>query len=152
MAYDPKHSDRLDALAERLRAADAVTPDLMAQVLAQACPRLPLLNKNGKVAARFTALLQASAWTDLALALVEIELPGWSLRRLVCDGGEWFCSLSHQPALPAEFDDTADAMHPVLALAIAGSLLEAQRRTVLTREPVLEPPMSGHPVCCENFA
>jgi hypothetical protein len=73
-----------------------------------ACTRLPA----GK-AARIDQLIDAGAWNDAALALIELELPAWKLRRLVYEDGEWLCSLSRQPNLPLALDDTADARHEV---------------------------------------
>ena len=81
---------------EQLRLAPALTADLISNVVADACTRLPVLNKAGK-AARLDQLIEAGAWSDAALALIELELPAWKLRRLVYEDGEWFCSLSKQP-------------------------------------------------------
>ena len=74
-------------------------------------------------------MVEAEAWTDAALALIEMELPGWKLRRLAYEDGEWICSLSSQPYLPAQIDDTADSNHEVLALALLSAFVEARRRT-----------------------
>ena len=91
MWLNPKHEDRLDRLMEQLRLAPALTADLISNVVADACTRLPVLNKAGK-AARLDQLIKAGAWSDAALALIELELPAWKLRRLVYEDGEWFCS------------------------------------------------------------
>lgn len=156
MLSDQKNADGLDRLAEQLRLAPALTPDLIGAVIADACIRLPVLNKAGK-AARIDQLIEASAWSDAALALIELELPAWKLRRLVYEDGEWFCSLSKQPNLPVALDDTADACHEVLPLAILSAFLEARRGTSATREtssPTVPQvrPTSGYAVCCDNFA
>jgi len=37
-------------------------------------------------------LIESEAWTEAALALVELELPLWKLRRLVHEEGIWLCS------------------------------------------------------------
>ena len=156
MLSDPKHEDRLDRLMEQLRLSPALTPDLIGAVIADACIRLPVLNKAGK-AARIDQLINAGAWSDAALALIELELPAWKLRRLVYEDGEWFCSLSKQPNLPVALDDTADACHEVLPLAILSAFLEARRGTSATREisssavPKIRP-TSGIVICCDNFA
>ena len=42
MLSDPKHADRLDRLTEQLRLAPALTPDLISNVIADACIRLPV--------------------------------------------------------------------------------------------------------------
>jgi hypothetical protein len=156
MLSDPKHEDHLDRLMEQLRLAPALTPDLIGAVIADACIRLPVLNKAGK-AARIDQLINAGAWSDAALALIELELPAWKLRRLVYEDGEWFCSLSKQPNLPVALDDTADACHEVLPLAILSAFLEARRGTSATREtssPTVPQvrPTSGYAICCDNFA
>jgi hypothetical protein len=49
---------------------------------------------------RVNQLIEAGAWADATLAMVELELPYWNLRRLVHEDGEWLCSLSKQPNLP----------------------------------------------------
>ena len=155
MLSDPKCEDRLDRLIEQLRLAPALTPNLIGAVIAEACTRLPVLTRVGK-AARIDQLIEAGAWSDAALALIELELPAWKLRRLVYEDGEWFCSLSKQPDLPVALDDTADARHEVLPLAILSAFVEARRSTSATREtssPTVPQvrPTSGYPVCCDNF-
>jgi len=146
---------QFDRLAYKLRLAQAVTPELMSEAIAELCVRLPLLNRNGNAATRNLQLIQAGAWLDASLSLVELELPGWSLRRLTCDSGEWHCSLSRQPNLPVELDDTVDASHAVPSLAILLALLEARR---ILAPPAASPvPKLGamlvptHVVCCDNF-
>jgi hypothetical protein len=156
MLFHPKYEDHLDRLQNQLRRAPAVTADLVSDLVAETCVRLPLLNRAGK-AARVSQLIEATAWTDAALALLETELPQWKLRRLVYDDGQWFCSLSKQPNLPDGLDETADAGHEVLALAILSAFLEARRRTSAapeTNSPAVPQvrPLSGHAVCCDNFA
>lgn len=156
MLSNPKYEGRLDRLTEQLRLAPALTPDLISNVIADACTRLPVLNKAGK-ATRIDQLIEAGAWSDAALALIELELPEWKLRRLVYEDGEWFCSLSKQPNLPVVFDDTADACHEVLPLAILSAFLEARRTISAVREtssPAVPQvrPTSGYAVCCDNFA
>ena len=156
MLLNPKHEDRLDRLMEQLRLAPALTADLIANVIADSCTRLPVLNKTGK-AGRLDQLIESGAWSDAALALIELELPAWKLRRLVYEDGEWFCSLSKQPNLPVEFDDTADARHEVLPLAILSAFVEARLGTSAAREttaptvPQVQP-TSGYAICCDNFA
>jgi hypothetical protein len=156
MLSDSKDEDRLDRLTEQLRLAPALTPDLVSNVVADACTRIPVLNKAGK-AAWIDQLIKAGAWSDAALALIELELPAWKLRRLVYEDGEWFCSLSKQPNLPVTLDDTADACHEVLPLAILSAFVEARRKTSAVREtssPTVPQvrPTSGYAICCDNFA
>jgi hypothetical protein len=98
-------------------------------------------------------LLDAGAWTAASLVIVERELNGWQLRRLVVDDGEWVCSLSRQPQLPVEFDDTADAHHDIAACAILQAIEEARARIAATpRTSVPCSRRARYPICCENFA
>lgn len=156
MMSDPKHQDRLDRLTEQLRFAQAVTGELVVSIVSDACTRLPVLKQAGK-AARVDQLIAACAWSDAAFALIELELPAWQLRRLVYEDGEWFCSLSKQPNLPVALDDTADARHEVLPLAILSAFVEARRASSVAREtksptvPQIWPALDNS-VCCDNFA
>ncbi|HXO67330.1 MAG TPA: hypothetical protein VN838_00085, partial [Bradyrhizobium sp.] len=93
MLFLSEHRDRLDA---RLRDAPAVTADLIADVIGKPSRRLPV---------RIERLIDSGAWTDAALALLELELPHWQLRRLAYDDGEWHCALSRQRELPEWLDD-----------------------------------------------
>jgi hypothetical protein len=77
----PKTADRLNLMAEQIRLAQAVTPDLVSYVIVRACARLAALRRTGNVA-RLNRLIEAGAWTEVALALIELELPQWTLRRL----------------------------------------------------------------------
>lgn len=140
-------------LLEKLQRAQAVTPELMREFIADACPRLALLPRGG-TPARIAKLVEQAAWTDIGLALIEIELPGWTLRRLAYDDGEWHCSLSRQPNLPAEIDDSADAHHPALALAIFCALLAAQGSSAAHKSTAVPQvrPAPTHALCCDNFA
>jgi len=77
---------------------------------------------------RIMQLATAGAWTDAALALLELEQPEWKLRRLVQEDGEWFCSLSRRPDLPIELDDVAEAHNELLTLAILDALQGAREK------------------------
>jgi hypothetical protein len=156
MSFDPKHEEHLDALEVQLRRAPALTPDLISKVIANACTRLLVLKRTGK-AACIDQLIEAGAWDDAALAVIELELPAWKLRRLVYEDGEWLCSLSRQPNLPVALDHTADARHEVLPLAILSAFVEARRMASALRETSLQtvPPIrrtSGYAICCDNFS
>jgi hypothetical protein len=152
MLSKPKYEDGFDRLTEQLRRAPAVTPDLISNVIVDACTRLPVVN-----ATRVDQLIGVGAWTDAALALIELELPAWKVRRLIYEDGVWLCSLSRQPNLPVELADTADASHEVLPLAILSAFVEARRRPNAIREPSLQavPPVrrtSGYAICCDDFS
>jgi len=152
----PNSADRLSLLADEIGSARAGTPALISHVIANACARLAALGRTEK-ATRLNRMIEVGAWTEVALALIELELPQWTLRRLVHDGGEWLCSLSKQPILPVEIDDTADARHEDLPLALLSALVEAKRQAADAREPrspvvpQIRPAM-GPVVCCDNFA
>jgi hypothetical protein len=144
-------------LQAELRRAQAVTLALMADVLAlvgERCSSPPYLAR----AKRIDALLQAEAWTDAALALLDLELPQWKLRRIAYDDGEWRCCIGKQWPLPEWLDDTIEVGHPVLSLAILEALIEARAvaQTFAAAVPRSVPPFSlprdTEYVCCDNFA
>jgi hypothetical protein len=146
---------RVRDLADRIAASENVTADLLADAMAEACADIPALNTAR--AARVHQLIAAGAWTDAALALIELVLPAWHLRRLVCEDGEWHCSLSCDLNLPVEVDDTADAHHALLPLAIVGAFLEARRRASAPYEPPfrLVPRVrtpTDQAISCDNYA
>ena len=105
MLLDPKHEERLGRLEGQLRCAQAVTPELMVQVIAQLCTRFAACGPAAQT--RVSRLIDSGARTEAALALVEFELPKWRLRRLVHEDDEWFCSLSRHPWLPLGLDELA---------------------------------------------
>jgi hypothetical protein len=153
MLFAPKHGDRFDRLTDQLRLAPALKPDhLIFNVIVHACTRIP-----AEKAARIDQLIEAGAWSDAALALVELELPAWKLRRLIYEDGEWLCSLSRQPNLPVALDDTADASHAVMPLAILSAFVEARRGASALDGTSLETvprarATSGYAVFCDNFS
>jgi hypothetical protein len=144
----------LDGLDDELRSARELHRGLFYKVIAEACVRIPLLNKLGR-AGQVDRLAEAGAWTDAALALVALELPGWKVRRLVFENDEWLCSLSRQPNVPISLDDTADAAHEALPLAIMLAFVEARRRTSVPFQFIPAIPQAGQApglaLCCDNF-
>jgi hypothetical protein len=80
--------------------------------------------------ARLARVAEAGAWTEAALALVELELPRWHVRRIEHDGSEWYCTLSLHRRMPRELDDAVDGRSSLLPLAILDALLEARRRSL----------------------
>lgn len=110
---------------DRLRDAPGVTATLMQEVIGHACRRLPASRPTAKTA-RIERLIAAAAWTEAALALIELELPQWQLRRIAYDGGEWYCALSRERELPDWLDRSIEARHPDLALAILSAFVDAQ--------------------------
>jgi len=150
------YQDPLSDLAAKLQVADDLDAGLMIEILGDACPRFAQMNAKGKAASGLADLIASRAWIDAGLRLIQLELPGWALRRLAYDDGAWHCSLSKHTDLPIEIDDTADAHHEVAALAILSAFLEVQR-TANERHsaPSTVPRVrqaAQYVVCCDNFA
>jgi hypothetical protein len=155
----PDLRNRLHDLQHALRRAQVVTPDLMLNVVAGACTRRSLPGCAAK-AAVIDRLIESEAWTEAALALVELELPQWKMRRLLYEAGGWLCSLSKQWNVPAWLDDGAEARHECMSIAILSALIEAQQRGEPSPRLVASsvPQCRGESaarvetLCCENFA
>lgn len=144
------------ALEERLHGASAVTPELFSKIVGTMCRRFPAIGQTAKVA-RIEKLAAAQAWADAALALIDLELRQWQLRRIAYDGGEWHCALSREREVPEWLDQSIEAHHADLSLAILSAFVVAQRLTVLPNRPSV--PAIPHdlsrfaiPFCCDNFA
>jgi len=152
-----KHENDLDALADRVKNVTALTPDLFYDVM-NACPRLLAINKSGRMSS-IDRFIEARAWNDVAFALIALEIPTWSIRRLIHEDGEWFCSLTSEPMLPVTLDDTVDVSHSSLPLAVIGAFIDVRRRANVAREagarepavPRLQPAL-GFAVNCDNFS
>ena len=142
-------SEHHDGLVDRLHDAPAVTADLISEVIGKPSRRLPV---------RIERLIESGAWTDAALALLELELPQWQLRRLAYDEGEWHCALSRQRELPEWLDDrSVESHHADLALAILSAFVDARRKSASpSRTSVPAAPLAANPLyeplCCDNFA
>jgi hypothetical protein len=142
-------------LGDRLRNAGYVTAEFLSDIHAT-CRRFPSMDRNFKNA-RIERLMQSQAWTDAALALIDLELPQWQVRRLAYDDGEWYCALSRQRELPDWLDQSIETRHADLALAILSAFVEAQRinstssRTSVPAVPQHANP-SYEPVCSDSFA
>jgi hypothetical protein len=149
-----EHRDSRE-LIDRLQGAHAVTAELASEVISEACWRFPPIRRTEK-AARIERLIQSGAWTDAAMALIELELPQWQIRRIVYDDGEWYCALSRQRELPEWIDQSIEARHADLSLAILMTFVDAQRtgtpsiRTSVPTAPREANPLD-EPVCCDNF-
>src|SRR6267378_2673458 len=150
-----KHRDPCE-LDDRLRDAPEVTAELMSEILAKTCRRFPSVGRKGKTA-RIEHLIRSEAWTDAALALIDLELPQWQVRRIVYDQGEWHCALSRQRELPEWLDQSIEAHHADLSLAILSAFVEAQRIAApssRTSVPAVPRDASAlhEPVLTDNFA
>jgi hypothetical protein len=143
-------------LGLRLQDAARVTVELMSDLIHNCCRRFPSQGQRGKTA-RVEALIKLGAWTDAALALLDLELPQWQVRRLAYDEGEWYCALSRERELPEWLDQSIETHHADLALAILSAFVEAQRITVPSSRPSV-PSVERHaegffqPMLSDNFA
>jgi hypothetical protein len=143
-------------LSDRLREACAVTPEFMSDIIGTACRRFPSTGQTAKTN-RIERLIESHAWTDAALALVDLELPQWQLRRVAYDQGEWYCALSRERELPEWLDQSIEARHADLSLAILSAFIEVQRVSApATRTGVpavtRDAKLLFVPVCSDNFA
>jgi hypothetical protein len=152
----PTRHRAVDMLAERLRDADAVSAELLSDVIREACRRLPSVRRT-KSFDRLEQLIQSGAWTDAVLTLLALELPQWQVRRIVYDTGEWHCSLSRLRELPDWFDQPVEACHTDLSLAILSAIVDVQRfgassaATSVPAFPRTDTPLYL-PLCCDNFS
>src|SRR6266566_10076612 len=140
-------------LDHRLRKAHAATPELIGEVIGEACQRFPSMEQTGKTA-RIERLIQTAAWTDAALALIDLELPLWQVRRIAYDEGEWYCALSRERELPDWLDRSIEARHADLPLAMLIAFGEVQRISAPLSRPSVPSVVTTsfyEPICCDNF-
>jgi hypothetical protein len=142
-------------LGDRLRDAYVVTAEFLSDIIRQTCRRFPSEGQGSKTA-RIERLIESSAWTDAALALIDLELPQWQIRRIAYDEGEWHCALSRQRELPDWLDQSVEAGHAVLALAILSAFVEVQRISAPLSRPSVPAVRADagplyEPVCSDNF-
>ena len=154
----PEPEDRLGDLHDQLRRAQVVTPDLLSKLAADANARTATPNRAARFA-QINRLIAAEAWTEAALALVELGLPQWRLRRLVYEDGAWLCSLSKHWNLPDWLGDSAEARHESLPLAVLNAMVEAHQYDAPAPRAAGSVPQcraeSAVPLeimCCDNFA
>jgi hypothetical protein len=154
MSSSSEHLDA-DELDARLCSAPVLTAELLSEAVDSVCTRFSLL-RNTEPAARAEQMIQSGAWTDAALALLALELPQWQLRRLVYDDGEWHCALSSQREMPEWLDQSIEAHHVDLPMAILRAFVSARRASppaIRSSVPPSPRPVHKHyePMCCENF-
>jgi hypothetical protein len=143
-------------LNDRLRDAHTVTAGLISVVIEAACRRFPSVGQSEKTA-RIERLIASEAWTDTVFALIELELPQWQVRRIAYDEGEWHCALSRERELPEWLDQSIEAHHPDLPLAILSAFVDAQRissPSTRTSVPIVQRDANAlyEPLCSDNFA
>jgi hypothetical protein len=141
---------------DRLRNAHHVTAKLISSVIEAVCRRFPSAGQSERTA-RIERLIAAEAWTDAAFALIELELPQWQVRRIAYDQGEWHCALSRERELPEWLDQSLEARHPDLPLAILSAFVEAQRASAPSVRPSVpivrrEASVDYEALCPDNFA
>ena len=143
-------------LGDRLRDACCVTAEFLSDIIRATCRRFPPAAQN-LGSAHIERLIESHAWTDAALALIDLELPQWQVRRLAYDDGEWYCALSRQRELPDWLDQSIETRHADLALAILSAFVEVQRVSASSsRTSVPSAPWRAdtlyEPICSDNFA
>lgn len=149
-------SEACSRLAVRIRDANAVTAELLSDVIRKTCWRLPTVRRT-KSFDRLEQFIQSCAWTDAALALLAQELPQWQVRRIVYDAGEWHCTLSRRREIPDWLDQPVEACHTDLSLAILSALVGVRRvgtSSTATSVPSFSRADTPHclPFCCDNFS
>src|SRR5437660_2975271 len=155
MLHPEEHRDPGE-LVDRLRNAPRANSILIAEIIGTACRRFPSMCQSEKTA-RVEQLIRSEAWTDATLALIDLELPLWQVRRIAYDEGEWYCALSRRRELPDWLDQSIETRHADLALAILSAFVEAQRisapssRTSVPAVNRVASPLY-EPVCSDNFA
>jgi hypothetical protein len=144
----------LERLDQALREAPALSADLFCDVTGH-CARLPSLRQSGKTT-KLDRMIEAGAWTDALIALIGLELPNWSIRRIVCEDGEWHCSLSRHSNLPTFLDESAEGSHTVLALAMLRAFVAALCGGRVVQQVGAPVPRVGSAsavlFCCDDFA
>ena len=148
--YDPP------SLARRLSDAQTMTRPLMLDIIERACHRFSSPAQTER-RARIMRLVDAQAWTDAALAVMELELPLWQVRRIAYDEGEWHCALSRERELPDWLDAAVEAHHADLALALLSAFIEVQSLAVQVSRPsvpTVRPATDSlyELIGCENFS
>src|SRR5438132_8428744 len=151
LAFSEHHN--AGELDDRLRDAHAVTSEVMAEVIGETCRRFPSAGQTGKIE-RIERLIQTGAWTDAALALIDLELPLWQVRRIAYDEGEWYCALSRERELPDWLDRSIEGRHADLPLAMLIAFVEVQRISAPLSRPSVPAVVTTsfyEPICCDNF-
>jgi len=143
------------ALSERIHDAAAATGNLLREIAEATCRRSPSIGQRAKNE-RIERLLDADALAEAALALIDLSLPQWQVRRIAYDGGEWYCALSRERELPDWLDQAIEAHHHDLALAILAAFVEVQGASApkeRTSVPAVRPEATAlYAQCCDNFA
>lgn len=143
----------LDQIIARIDQADRLSIDLWADVVGAATRRIAAMTGRPGVS-QLRKFATDGAWVDAAFALIELELPAWQLRRIVCDDGQWYCALSRAAAAPEWLDQAVESSHSDLALALVKVAIETMREMCGERRPPTVPELGCELrqfVCCDNF-
>ena len=129
--------------------------EFLSEFISQTRRRFPSTGQSARTA-RIQRLIESGAWADAALALIDLELPQWQLRRIAYDEGEWHCALSRERELPDWLDQSAEGRHADLALAILSAFVEARRISEprdRSNVPIVPRKADGfyEPVLSDNF-
>lgn len=151
-------SEQLATLAGQVRAADQATPEMLSRIVVETCQRLSAPSEAAN-ATQLKKFVESGALTEAALALIELELPQWKLRRVTYDEGAWHCAMSRQRELPEWLDQAVEASHTSLTLAIVSAYIETLRQMEASKElrqrsvPQIRAKQYEHErLCCENFS
>ena len=77
MLFSPDDEQRLSEVEDYLRRAKTITAEVLVIVLAHSCPRFQARHPAAK--AKVARLIESAAFTDATLALLDLELPDWTL-------------------------------------------------------------------------
>jgi hypothetical protein len=149
------HHPDLNQLDARLAGTAVMSADLMTEIVDTVCVRFASLRRTER-AARAEQMIRQGAWTDAALALLALELPQWQLRRLIYDDGEWHCALSRAREMPEWLDQSIEARHADLPMAILRAFVSARQASapaIRSSVPAAPRATDEHyePLSCDNF-
>jgi hypothetical protein len=149
------HHDHAE-IGERIHDAPAATSSLLREIIEATCRRFPSIGQSTKTA-RIERLLDADAFAEGVLGLIDLELPQWQIRRIAYDSGEWYCALSRERELPDWLDQSVEGRHRDLALAILAAYVEAQAVTAPESQPSVPASRPAAnplyvPMGCDDFA
>jgi len=153
---DASAGSAFGALQDSVRRAGHVAPELMREILGAVHARSAAPYRAREVQ-RIRRLIDAEAWTEVALALVEFDR-SWAVRRIVYEDGEWHCTVGSQWPVPEWLDEAVVFTHELLPLAVVGALLSVPPKGVAGMPPTTSVPRfrlrpSDAPaVSCDNFA
>ena len=144
----------LDGLKSRIQRAQAVSAHLLIETAAELG-----IQDGTRGSERIDQLIRSAAWTEAALAVVEMTLPRWKPRRLACEGGHWYCALSRHWNAPDWLDNSIEVDHALLPLAILSAAIEARQDQTSRPLAILTVPewpvrygQRAEIVSCDNFA